>query len=592
MLGGRDPICHPGNQALFRALDLSILSSLVGLPLHVHAEGLRGTGKTTIMRSVRRRLPRIRRIKGCVFNCLPWAPHCPQHRELTPNEVRDIGTEWVPMPFKEISHSAKVGTVAGSIDLARIADRGCPEAALLPGTLPQAHRGIIFVDEVNRLADTAPELADILLDVMGTKPGRLQVEETGLPSVDLPITVSVWAASNPDEDPGPLEDIRKQLSDRFDFVIAMERPSAVDTVRDILRSSRERHLALAEVPAWAVADGEAPRFAGGAEQSGPGRPSAEVDGAGDPAEVPVADPGGVVGEAAADPVTKEARPAAGRARAHPSLEDWVRLAEAVRCVECPGPVDELVASLYVDFGLESLRGVEAIHHGARMNCVLEGREVISFGDIAAVAPGALQHRLDVATFARVMDYLTQRARAQDGLDAEAATHQAEPTARDGQAASSGAASPAGASGSTAAASPGAQSPAAPDRAAAPPDGASGPDGSGSQQWREPGLGWPSLWSIFGRRQRVPEAGAAPGQGRPGQPASAPDPSDGSGGREDGAASGSAPGRTGQEGQGVQGERQRERDDPAVAPPHTARPLAEILREMELGGLDPPLPRLP
>ena len=43
---------------------------------------------------------------------------------------------------------------------------------------------------------------------MGTRPGRVQIEETGLPPVELPVLVSVWAASNPDEEPGPLEEIR------------------------------------------------------------------------------------------------------------------------------------------------------------------------------------------------------------------------------------------------------------------------------------------------------------------------------------------------------------------------------------------------
>ncbi len=35
----------------------------------------------------------------------------------------------------------------------------------------------MLVDEINRLADTAPELTDIMLDAMGTKPGRVQIEE-------------------------------------------------------------------------------------------------------------------------------------------------------------------------------------------------------------------------------------------------------------------------------------------------------------------------------------------------------------------------------------------------------------------------------
>jgi len=522
-------------------MDLSVLATLVGLPLHVHAEGLRGTGKTTIMRSVRQRLPLIQRVKGCVFNCLPWAPHCPRHRALRPDEVRAIGLEWIPMPFREISHSAKVGTVAGSLDLGRITDRDHPEAAMLPGTLSQANRGIIFVDEINRLADTAPELADILLDVMGTKPGRLQVEETGLPSVDLPISVSVWAASNPDEDPGPLEDIRKQLSDRFDFVIAMERPMAVATVRDILRSSRDGLLSRAVSPEL----------------------SAELG-------VPVLEGSSNAAEDAVEDA------AANAATGSPDLSIWADSVARVRRVECPDSVEEFVASLYVDFGLESLRGVEAIHHGARMNCVLEGRGTVTFSDVAAVAPGALQHRLDISTFARVMDHLGQKARAESPHEAAAAVRTEPGEAGDG------AVPPSPDSLQPSATAFDGQPP-APESAAI---SGSGPatSGSGSAQesshlggrGRSAGVGR-SFWSLFGwPGVRGPD----PGLGV-----------DGSAGA-DGA---TRPGRSGQGGFGLPGRRGEgdgAPDAPPVAPLRPARPLAEILRELELGVLDPPGPRAP
>ncbi|MDK2882332.1 MAG: magnesium chelatase subunit [Bacillota bacterium] len=202
--------------------------------MHIHVEGLRGTGKTTILRAARSILPALTRIKNCPYNCDPTRPHCPLHRHLSPGEIAALGTEVIPTPFVEISHAAKIGTVVGTLDLKRLTDPHCPEAALLPGTLPQAHRGVVFVDEINRLADTAPELTDILLDVMGTKPGRIQIEENGLPPVEIPLQVSVWAASNPDEEPGPLADIRRQLSDRFDFTVRMGRPRQVETVLDIL----------------------------------------------------------------------------------------------------------------------------------------------------------------------------------------------------------------------------------------------------------------------------------------------------------------------------------------------------------------------
>lgn len=224
---------------------MSILAAEHGQPLHIHAEGLRGTGKTTIIRSAKGVLPKIERISGCLYNCDPKAPHCPVHRQLDAGTLARIGTEWVPMPFLEISHSAKVATVVGGIDLSKLTNRLQPEASLLPGTLAQAHRGIIFVDEVNRLADTSPELADVLLDVMGTKPGRLQIEDAGLPKVELQSQVTVWAASNPDEDPGPLEGIRRQLADRFDLCIGVRRPGSFATVLAILQQSDRQPDAIA-----------------------------------------------------------------------------------------------------------------------------------------------------------------------------------------------------------------------------------------------------------------------------------------------------------------------------------------------------------
>lgn len=237
-------IRHNGNQDLFRAVEMSVAALLHERPFHIQAEGLRGTGKTTIMRAARELLPPITRIKGCLYNCHPAMPHCPFHRRLSQEEIALLGTEEIPRPFLEISQAAKLGTVVGSIDLAKLTNPANPLAALLPGTIPQAHRGIIFIDEINRLADTAPELADVLLDVMGTRPGRVQIEEPGLPVVELPVTVSIWAASNPDEDPGPLSRIRKQLADRFDVTVVMGRPDNCQDVVDILAGkSREQPVA-------------------------------------------------------------------------------------------------------------------------------------------------------------------------------------------------------------------------------------------------------------------------------------------------------------------------------------------------------------
>jgi magnesium chelatase subunit I len=333
-------IRHSGNDGLLRALEMSVVATFAGRPLHLHAEGLRGTGKTTVMRAVRQALPPIRRITGCLYNCEPANPHCPQHREMSTEELAVIGEEWIPMPFLEISHSAKIGTVVGSIDLGRLVSPTEPQAALLPGTIPQAHRGIIFVDEINRLAETAPELADVLLDVMGTKPGRVQIEETGLRAVELPVQVAIWAASNPDEDPGPLEEVRRQLSDRFDFAVYAERPTDPDVVSQILMTTSPDRI-QSHTPI------ELDRF-------------------------------------------------------------QRRLAHAVdrlRKVTVPDGVRRQIAELYAQYNIESLRAVQAIQMGAQVWACLGDRDEAAPGDLAAIVPMALRHRVDPETLRKVLGQL-------------------------------------------------------------------------------------------------------------------------------------------------------------------------------------------
>jgi magnesium chelatase subunit I len=212
-------LAHKGIAQLKLFLSLAIIGTINGIPVHIHAEGPRGVGKTSTMRAIQPYLPTIKRIKGCLYNCDPTNPHCPEHRNLSISELATIGAEMIQMPLLELSANSKIGTALGSIDLRRITDTKHPQAYLLPGIIPQAHRGIIIVDEINRLAENSPQITDLLLQVMGTKPGIVQIEEPGFPVQSLPVQVSVWAASNPDEEPGPLHEIRRQLADRFDFTV-------------------------------------------------------------------------------------------------------------------------------------------------------------------------------------------------------------------------------------------------------------------------------------------------------------------------------------------------------------------------------------
>lgn len=324
---------HSGNGDLFRAVELSLTALAEGHPFHLHAEGLRGTGKTTIMRAVKDILPPIIRIKNCLYNCDPAAPHCPEHRHLSPQEISAIGSETIPCPFLEISQSAKIGTVVGTIDLAKLTDKVSPGALLLPGTIVQAHRGIVFVDEINRLADTSPELADVLLDVMGTKPGRIQIEETGMPAVELPLAVTVWAASNPDEDPGALAQVRRQLSDRFDVLVTMGRPNNYSAVHSILENRMKSTLTpMKTTPDFSIPMG---------------------------------------------------------------LEKIV-ISKEIRNV---------LATIYVDFSLESLRAVQAMEMAAALQALHTGKLQVTLDEVMQVVPLTLGHRADHATVTNILKYL-------------------------------------------------------------------------------------------------------------------------------------------------------------------------------------------
>lgn len=330
---------HQGNSALCEMIEISILGTMANIPIHFHAEGFRGTGKTTMIRAAKQILPKIERIKGCDYNCDPQNPHCPDHRNLSMTEIEKLGTELIDMPFLEISPSAKKGTIVGSIDLKKITSKENPEASLLLGTIPRAHRGIIFVDEINRIADTSPEIADILLDVMGTKPGRIQIEEVGLPTIVIPIQASVWAASNPDEEPGPLEDIRKQLSDRFDFAVDVQRPMEAAVLKKILDAN---------------------------------------------------------GKVIFDDSLVETK-----------KNRFEQTKELVKAISISEEIKSLLASIYVDFGIESVRSIEAIMNGLIIKAAIMEKSP-DIEDIVFFAKYALRHRTDPKNLNDLIKYLEQK----------------------------------------------------------------------------------------------------------------------------------------------------------------------------------------
>ena len=116
------------------------------------------------------------------------------------------------MPFVNLPLSATEDRVLGSLDFEKALKEG--RQKFQPGLLASAHRGILYIDEVNLLAD---HLVDVLLDVAAM--GVNTVQREGL-SVSHPARVTLIGTMNPEEG-----DLRPQLLDRFGMMVDVSAPT-------------------------------------------------------------------------------------------------------------------------------------------------------------------------------------------------------------------------------------------------------------------------------------------------------------------------------------------------------------------------------
>lgn len=167
--------------------------------------GDKGTAKSTAARALADVLPRVARVPGCAFNCAADAPneHCAACVDAAPLLS--------PVPFVTLPLGATEDRVLGSLDLARALQGG--QRAFQPGLLAAAHRGILYIDEVNLLAD---HLVDVLLDVAAM--GVNSVQREGL-SIQHPARFTLIGTMNLEEG-----DLRPQLLDRFALMVEVSAP--------------------------------------------------------------------------------------------------------------------------------------------------------------------------------------------------------------------------------------------------------------------------------------------------------------------------------------------------------------------------------
>ncbi|WP_344294840.1 ATP-binding protein, partial [Streptomyces synnematoformans] len=215
-----------GMAELRLALLLNAVSPTVG---GVLVRGEKGTAKSTAVRAIAALLPDVAVVPGCRFSCDPAAPDadCPDG----PHEAgRGDGVRAARMV--ELPVGASEDRLAGALDIERALAEG--RKTFEPGLLAEAHRGVLYVDEVNLLHD---HLVDLLLDAAAM--GANYVEREGV-SVRHAARFLLVGTMNPEEG-----ELRPQLLDRFGLTVQVAASREPDERTEVVR----RRLAYDADPA-------------------------------------------------------------------------------------------------------------------------------------------------------------------------------------------------------------------------------------------------------------------------------------------------------------------------------------------------------